>query len=61
MNRDQANDLVRQTFTQAFDKVRFHNFTLNLLNRLDESKAFTCNSQYVKEAFRGHVQGFERL
>jgi hypothetical protein len=61
MNRDQANDLVRQTFTQAFDKVRFHNFTLNLLNRLDESKAFTRNSQYVKEAFRGHVQGFERL
>jgi len=61
MNRNQANDLVRQTFAQAFDKVRFHNFTLNLLNRLDESKAFTRNSQYVKEAFRGHVQSFERL
>jgi len=61
MNRNQANDLVRQTFTQAFDEVRFHNFTLNLLNHLDESKAFTRNSQYVKEAFRGHVQGFERL
>lgn len=61
MNRSQANDLVRQTFTNAFDRERFRRFTLNLVNRLDESKAFANNSQYVKAAFRDHVQRFERL
>ena len=61
MNRDQAYTLVRQTFTQAFDKAGFQNFTLNLLNHLDESKASSWNSQYVKDAFKSHVQRYERL
>jgi type I restriction-modification system DNA methylase subunit len=61
MNREQANTLVRQTFTQAFDKVRFQNFTLNLLNHIDESKASSWNNQYVKDAFKSHVQRYERL
>ena len=61
MNREQANTLVRQTFTQAFDKAGFQNFTLNLLNHLDESKAAPWNSQYVKDAFKSHVQRYERL
>src|SRR5712692_8580609 len=61
MNRDQARTLISQTFTQAFDKGRFLNFTRNLVNHLDESKAFTRNSQYVKDAFKDHVNRFERL
>ncbi|MBI2848611.1 MAG: Eco57I restriction-modification methylase domain-containing protein [Chloroflexi bacterium] len=61
MNRDQAYTLVRQTFTAAFDKARFQNFTLNLLNHVDESKAALWSSQYVKDAFKDHVQRYERL
>jgi len=61
MNRDQAYTLVRQTFTHAFDKNRFSNFSQNLLNHLDESKAGLWNRQYVKDAFRNHVQRYERL
>ena len=61
MNREQATALIRQTFTHAFDRPRFHNFTLNLLNSFDESKAFARNSQYIKEAFNEHVNRFERL
>jgi len=38
MNPTQARDLIRQTFPEAFDKTRFHNFIINLLNHLDESK-----------------------
>jgi len=61
MNRDQAYTLVRQTFTQAFDKNRFSNLSRNLLNHIDESKASSWNSQYVKDAFKDHVQRYERL
>jgi hypothetical protein len=61
VNRDQAYTLIRQTFTQGFDKARFRNFTINLLNRIDESKAQPWNSQYVKDAFKDHVQRYERL
>jgi hypothetical protein len=61
MNRDQARALITQTFTHAFDKAQFGSFSINLLNRIDESKAQTWNSQYVKDAFKDHVQRYERL
>ena len=61
MNRSQASDLIRQTFTRAFDKGQFRNFALNLLNHVDETKAFARNSQYIKNAFKDHVDRFERL
>ena len=61
MNAQQARALVAKTFTQAFDKANFHGFAKNLLNRFDETKTLVCNSQYVKDAFKGHVNGYERL
>ena len=61
MNRDQAYTLIRQTFTQTFDKTRFHNFALNLLNRFDKAKASTWNNRYIKDAFKDHVRRYERL
>ncbi len=61
MNRDQARALVRSTFTHAFDKVKFRNFAINLLNKFDEAKAFFYNSTYIKDAFKEHVSRFERL
>jgi Alw26I/Eco31I/Esp3I family type II restriction m6 adenine DNA methyltransferase len=61
MNRDQARVLIAQTFTQAFDKGRFGTFVVNVLNRIDESKAGAWNSQYIKDAFKDHVQRYERL
>src|SRR5436305_2037923 len=61
MNQEQARNLVRQTLTEAFDKARFRNFVLELLNEFDESKAFTSNKTYIKDAFKKHVERFERL
>ena len=61
MNRDQARSLISETLTQAFNKSRFLNLTRNLVNHLDESKPFVRNAQYVKDAFKGHVNRFERL
>ena len=60
MNQEQARNLVRTTLTQSFDKARFRNFDLELLNKLDESKAFTSNKTYIKDAFKNHVEHFER-
>jgi len=61
MNREQARALVAQTFTQAFDKSRFGAFVVNLLNHFDQSKGGTWNTQYIKDAFKEHVQRYERL
>ena len=61
MNSQQARTLVEETFPQVFDKGRFHQFTVNLLNHIDESKAQAWNSTYIKDAFKDHVQKFERL
>lgn len=61
MNHDQAAGLIRQTFTHSFDKNRYLEFSRNLLNHIDEEKASAWNSQYVKDAFKEHIQRYERL
>jgi len=61
MNRDQSYALISQTFTQSFDKARFQNFAVNLLNQIDATKAQAWSSSYVKDAFKNHVTRYERL
>ena len=61
MNTGQARTLISQTFTQAFDKSHFHNFTVNILNHIDEAKASQWNTTYIKDAFKDHVNRYERL
>jgi len=58
LNKDQARNFVKQTFTQAFDKTRFLDFAKNLVNHLDESKAA---SMQVPNAFKAHVRSCTRL
>lgn len=59
MNKDQARNFVEQTFTHAFDKSRFLDFTKNLVNHLDESKAIP--SMTIPNAFKAHVRSCTRL
>ena len=61
MNSQQARVLISETFQQTFDKGRFRNFAINLLNHIDETKASAWNTTYVKDAFKAHVKGYERL
>src|SRR6266478_8815560 len=61
MKQAQARNFVSETLTRSFDKTRFRNFVLELLNEFDESKAFTSNKAYIKDAFKNHVERFERL
>ena len=61
MNTEQARAIVKETFPQAFDKGRFRQLAVNLLNHIDESKAQAWNTTYIKDAFKDHVKGYERL
>ena len=61
MNSQQARELITETFPQPFNRGRFRNFAVNLLNHIDESKAQAWNTTYIKDAFKDHVKGYERL
>ena len=61
MNKQQAHKLVRQTLTHQFDKGPFFNLTGNILHSIDQAKAASWNHQYVKDAFKDHIDRFERL
>ena len=51
MNREQARQIIIKTFEAPFNKGEFTKFIGNLLNRIDETKAFHARG-YVKEAFK---------
>src|SRR5436309_4609098 len=61
MNPQQARQRVAETFPQPFNRGKFLEFSCNLLNKFDESKAAQWNATYVKDAFKPHVQRYERL
>jgi hypothetical protein len=37
MDKQQAQELIKETFERSFDVVRFTNFIKNLLNRIDDA------------------------
>ena len=61
MDQQAAKRLIQDTFSQPFDEGRFRLLMINLLNDIDESKAQRWNTTYVKDAFKPHVQRYERL
>jgi hypothetical protein len=60
MGKRQAQELVKNTLQNDFDKERFLYFVKNLLNKVDDSKAFHAHG-YVPEAFKSYVKTYERL
>ena len=60
MDKQQAQNIVRETFEKPFDRERFVYFIKNLLNRIDDSKAFHARG-YVPEIFKDHVKTYERI
>ncbi len=61
MNREQARQLVRDTFTHAFQREQFRRFAKELVNRYDESKAQIWGRQYILDAFKDHIDRYERV
>jgi len=60
MNKDDAKRLIEDTLQNTFSKERFLYFVKNLLNEVDESKAFHVHG-YVLEIYRDFVKTYERL
>jgi hypothetical protein len=60
IDKKQAQELIKKTFESPFDKSGFTNFIKNLLNSIDESKAFHAHG-YVKEGFSGIIKTYERI
>ena len=58
MNKKQASELIKTTFSQAFDKASFRSFVINLLNNMDEDKKI---AMAVPDAFAAHVKSCQRL
>lgn len=63
MDKKQAKELIRQTFAQAFDQDRFHDFTAQLLNHLNDSpeRQRRWVGQMIKKAYSDHVNHYERI
>lgn len=61
MNRQEAVRLIQETFNNPFDEDRFRLFSKNLLNELDESKAFAYHGQYIPDAFKDHIRQYKRI
>ena len=61
MDNLQAKNLIEKTFNNRFDKVQFRNFIINLLDKINETKAFSVGQAQVKEAFRKYVLSYQRI
>lgn len=61
MNKQQSREMVKQTLTHQFEKAQFLDLTGNILHHIDQKKAAQWNHQYVKDAFKDHIDRFERL
>ena len=60
MDKQQAKDLVKSTMENPFDKGKFTHFVRNLLNKIDEAKAFHARG-YVPESYKKYVKTYERI
>ena len=60
MTTKEAQQLVQKTFQNPFDKGQFVYFIKNLVNEVDESKAFHARG-YVHEKYRDKVKTYERV
>ncbi len=60
MNKQQAQQIIRDTFEGPFDKGRFINFIKNLLNRIDDAP-FTYLGNYIPDAYKQYINKLERI
>jgi len=61
MDKQAAAKIIGDTFENPFDKARFVHFIKNLLNNIDETKAFPAHGVYITESFREYVRAYERI
>ncbi len=60
MNKQQAQQIIQETFESSFDKGLFIFFIKNLLNHVEEA-SFTYRGNYIQEKFRPYIKSLERI
>ena len=60
MDKQQARNLIKETFEQPFDKARFTAFIKNLLNRCEDAPV-TYKGQYISDAYKPYISLMERI
>lgn len=60
MDRQQAQNLIKETFENPFDKDRFTGFIKNLLNQVEDAP-FTYHGNYIPDAYKPYILSLERL
>ena len=60
MDKQAAAKIIKDTFEKPFDRGQFVHFAKNLLNKIDESKAFHARG-YIPEIFKDCVKTYERV
>ncbi len=60
MNKQQAQQIIRDTFESSFDKYGFTGFIKNLLNGIEDTP-FTYQGNYIPDAYKQYIKTLERL
>src|SRR5450759_1884122 len=60
MDKQQARDIIRNTFENVFDKTQFTNFVKNLLNQIEDAP-FTNQGNYIPDAYKQYISTLERI
>ncbi len=60
MNKQQALNLIRDTFERPFEKEQFTKFIKNLLKHIEET-TFTYQGQYIPDAYKEYISSLERI
>ncbi|MBW2062974.1 MAG: Eco57I restriction-modification methylase domain-containing protein [Deltaproteobacteria bacterium] len=60
MDKQQAQNIIRETFESSFDKSGFTGFIKNLLNRIDDAP-FTYQGNYIPDAYKQYIKTLERI
>ncbi len=60
MNKQQAQEIIRDTFESSFDKSRFAGFIKNLLNRIDVAP-FTYKGNSIPDPYKQYIKTLERI
>ena len=64
MNKEQASELITNTFNSGFELSKYRNFIINLLDGIDTESPkakFDCSESYIKDSFRPYISAYGRI
>ena len=60
MDKQLAQNIIRETFENPFEKGRFIGFVKNLLNQIEDA-TFSYQGNYIPDAYKPYISSLERI